>query len=75
MMGGEASCGLCRYWQSEGGAFGECRRHPPVILEKWLPSLGAKDVEADGNIDFATRWPVTGLGEFCGEFADGIPIP
>jgi hypothetical protein len=60
------ACQTCRYWkiQVSGGAYGECRRSPPVIVEaEWLAN--PEDEERDW---LASRWPVTDEGDWCGEF-------
>ena len=60
------SCAACRFWQpnvTEGPQpplWGECRRHPPVVLV----------IPADFNRElrgYATEFPHTQRDDWCGE--------
>lgn len=53
-------CGTCIYWH-HGNDAGECRRHPPVVLNKTPNFMGA-DLRA------CCIWPVTASDDWCGDW-------
>lgn len=54
---GTQSCETCLYWTSSGGGLGLCRRRAPSVA---LRTEDAPDIQA--------KWPLTGLGDWCGEW-------
>lgn len=66
-------CAACCHWQPvlEGGS-GQCRRHPPAVLETAMATEVLRDrsraLEATEVLLFATRFPVTTEADWCGEF-------
>jgi hypothetical protein len=65
----DPSCQGCRFWQSENGEMGDCRRHAPrPIMDAILPTVTLAEGEEDTS-DQAI-WPVTFAGDWCGEFRE-----
>lgn len=74
-MNGE-SCRGCRYWrpwtnQPTGRqAYGECRRHSPVLVPH---------PKAERGENYMSRWPSTRDTDWCGTFKvmpeDQVPMP
>jgi hypothetical protein len=51
-------CAECIYWEPMGGAFGECRVNPPIIIvnkEKLNENVGS--------------WPTTQKKDWCGRYS------
>ncbi len=66
----DPSCQSCRFWQSDAGEMGDCRRHAPrPALEKSLPAL-PPEVEAEEEFSQEAVWPVTFASDWCGEFRE-----
>jgi hypothetical protein len=59
------SCKQCSFWMPQSEFTGECRRHPPVIINA-LVAFELKQNTA-AAIYFCTRWPITVDTSSCGE--------
>lgn len=64
-MNGE-DCSTCRFFDDTGDASGYCRRYPPVIVQFWNHVTG--DIPSTEEIDDVTRFPVTYVEHWCGEY-------
>jgi hypothetical protein len=52
-MNTTSSCGDCKFWESDGGSQGSCRKHAPVRHHDSTQGV----------------WPRTFRKDWCGEFA------
>ena len=57
-------CGNCKFFR--GNDEGECRRNPPIIVEKLLKD-GPSETLLD-NVYWATCFPESWAGDWCGEY-------
>jgi hypothetical protein len=65
----DPACQGCRFWQSENGEMGDCRRHAPrPIMDAQLPRAEVPEggEEAAGE----AFWPITFASDWCGEFKE-----
>ena len=69
----KASCDTCRFFEPEPrGAediYGECRRHPPVVLTR---QVWPRD-ETGWAADVVTEHPVVSPDHWCGEHRPAGP--
>lgn len=63
-------CRTCKWWDriDEDVDEGLCRRHPPTAV---VLAVGPGDEPGDETIE--TVWPQTAEGDWCSEFAGGLP--
>ncbi|MEG3144239.1 hypothetical protein U1839_06190 [Sphingomonas sp. RT2P30] len=76
-------CGGCRFWDedthyrsADGFGLGDCRRHPPVVVDCLVKARTNDDVDTtptSGAVVGASLWPVTGRTDWCGEFESSEP--
>jgi hypothetical protein len=66
------NCESCQFWRKYPLSFGldysigECRRHPPVIVENGSHPFELRDPRVVRN---RTAFPVTADDEHCGEYS------
>lgn len=53
-------CDYCRFWNTRGKDYGECRRHPPVLMDV--------DVPFQDDNGLVSVWPTTNFSDWCGEY-------
>ena len=70
-------CDECPYWKKlfDDPTRGECRKHPPVIVDCVAAAMGADATANVGDytlkcVDYASCWPFVNFDEFCGEHPD-----
>ena len=51
------ACLRCLWWRQINSVVGHCKRMPPALI----------DGESEGF------WPMTGRGDWCGEYREGEP--
>lgn len=61
-------CSLCRFYESTDQDFGNCRRKPPVVLEKFVTPESGCDFPDSNSIANASVFPIVCAENWCGEF-------
>jgi hypothetical protein len=65
----EERCKNCRYWLEKTDRLGQCRRYPPVpIVHVTYDTNSNGDLDSVFSSEPDTHFPITTLGEWCGEW-------
>jgi hypothetical protein len=67
-------CGNCKFYEHRPNTQqgGNCRRHPPQIIDALVDSSHAHDDDgAEPVIAWASRFPIVDVSDWCGEWRVG----